>query len=182
MATTSAEAGPSSGLAYEERNRLENQLPAVSWDVVAVPAGLTALGVMLGLLRGSRMAGLQFAAENAHRAPKTMDGWYFYQKTKNYRVILGGLKAGALRGLQLGGVGTTYVGLREAGRYVGMQEWSECLAGLGTGGVIGAVYRPPRRQFIQLLALGAGFGLTTALLRRAQAWGKKRRAELEGGA
>jgi hypothetical protein len=49
---------------------------------------------LLGFIRGSREAGLQFLAENAHRQPTTVRGWYFYNKTKNYQMIWSGLKMG----------------------------------------------------------------------------------------
>lgn len=44
--------------------------------------------------------------------------WYFYQKTKNYRVIFGGVKAGLKTGARLGGWTAGFVGLQEG------FEWS----------------------------------------------------------
>ncbi|KAK9453497.1 hypothetical protein V1511DRAFT_504898 [Dipodascopsis uninucleata] len=51
----------------------------------------------LGFYRGSRTAGLRFLAENSHRLPGTMQGWYFYHKRKNYVVI----RDGVVEGLKL---------------------------------------------------------------------------------
>jgi len=45
---------------------------------------------------GSRQSGMQYLAENAHRLPKTLDGWYFYHKKKNYRMFYGALTKGAV--------------------------------------------------------------------------------------
>lgn len=41
-----------------------------------------AVGFFSGLYTGSHKAGLVFMAENAHRRPDTVQGWYFYNKTK----------------------------------------------------------------------------------------------------
>ena len=53
-----------------------------------------ATGLFLGLSHGSQTAGLRFRAENAHRLPTTQKGWYFYHKSKNYHVMLGGFTEG----------------------------------------------------------------------------------------
>ncbi|EPQ59393.1 hypothetical protein GLOTRDRAFT_24616, partial [Gloeophyllum trabeum ATCC 11539] len=60
------------------------------------------LGTMIGVQRGGRTASLRFLAENAHRPPRTVRGWYFYQKTKNYKVLWGALKEGGRIGTRLG--------------------------------------------------------------------------------
>ena len=69
---------------------VERQVSPLVLPVVCASAGMA-----LGVYRGGRMARLRFLAENAHRAPKTVKGWYFYNKTKNYRMMYGGLKEGA---------------------------------------------------------------------------------------
>jgi len=51
-------------------------------------------GVFLGLSHGSQTAGLRFRAENSHRFPITSTGWYLYHKSKNYHMMLGGVKEG----------------------------------------------------------------------------------------
>ncbi|EJU06198.1 hypothetical protein DACRYDRAFT_92302 [Dacryopinax primogenitus] len=177
--TTPPEAGPSSGLTLEERKARAIHLPDIPKEDIVIPGLLFALGAMTGCIRGGRMAGLRFAAENTHRAPTTMEGWYFYQKTKNYRVILGSIKGGAWRGLQLGGLGCLYVGWRDVGQYAGMKEWADILAGVGSGVVVSAVYRMPRRQVYQMMVLGAGFGLTTSLGRKFQVWMKEHVGEVK---
>ncbi|KAH8105943.1 hypothetical protein BXZ70DRAFT_872790, partial [Cristinia sonorae] len=67
-----------------------------------LPGAAITVGTTIGLFRGSRTASLRFLAENAHRPPTTVQGWYFYNKTKNYRVILGGLKGAAADAFRLG--------------------------------------------------------------------------------
>ncbi|KIP07028.1 hypothetical protein PHLGIDRAFT_55545, partial [Phlebiopsis gigantea 11061_1 CR5-6] len=67
-----------------------------------LPGAAIILGTTIGLFRGSRRASLRFLAENVHRPPTTVQGWYFYNKTKNYRVIMGGLKEAGLEAARLG--------------------------------------------------------------------------------
>lgn len=78
-----------------------------------VPGVAITVGIALGLTRGGRKAAMQFLAENAHKAPKTVKGWYEYNRTKNYRVMLGGLKGAGREGLRLGSVAVGWVTLEE---------------------------------------------------------------------
>ena len=104
-------------------------------------------GMFLGLSHGSKLAGMRFRAENAHRFPTTQKGWYLYHKSKNYHAMLGGLKDGGKMSVKLsfwagsffcaeiavdnarGGVkdfaSTTIAGLGIAGAF---SAWSRALA------------------------------------------------------
>lgn len=108
-------------------------------DLYLIPTALTTTGFAFGILRGARQESLRFLAENAHRAPKTVKGWYLYQKTKNYRVMFAGLKQGGREGLKLGTGGLVWVGFEQASRRVGLGDWMEMTAGLGTAGVVSAI-------------------------------------------
>jgi len=101
--------------------------------VVMVPMAGMIMGGAIGVMRGGRAASLRFLAENAHRAPKTVEGWYFYKKTKNYRVMWGGLKGGVQGGGKVGGLAGVYVGLEEGLKWAGLGGWKEVGGGLGTG-------------------------------------------------
>ena len=57
--------------------------------------------MFLGLSHGSKLAGMRFRAENAHRFPTTQKGWYLYHKSKNYHAMLGGLKDGGKMAVKL---------------------------------------------------------------------------------
>ncbi|RKP05224.1 hypothetical protein THASP1DRAFT_20052 [Thamnocephalis sphaerospora] len=77
-------------------------------------------GFAFGAFLGGRQSGLQYLAENAHKLPRTKEGWYFYHKTKNYRVLLG----------------ATRQGMRYAGRtgaicllYSGAEAWMDRMRG-----------------------------------------------------
>ncbi|KAI1497013.1 hypothetical protein F5X99DRAFT_45377 [Biscogniauxia marginata] len=92
-------------LTREEYTQLwkESRLSIPSF--VRIPAAaLTAFGIgmTLGLAHGSKMAGLRFRAEHAHKLPTTTTGWYMYHKSKNYHLALGGLKEGVKVGARLG--------------------------------------------------------------------------------
>ncbi|ELR05339.1 hypothetical protein GMDG_07322 [Pseudogymnoascus destructans 20631-21] len=56
------------------------------------------VGLTLGGSHGFSLAGLRFRAENAHRLPKEPTGWYLYHKSKNYRMMLEGVREGVRMG------------------------------------------------------------------------------------
>ena len=128
----------------EENEAIHISIPPRMYQV---PGAALVVGTMIGALRGSRKEGLRFLAENAHRAPTTLQGWYFYNKTKNYRKILGGLREGGRQGLKLSATAMGWVTLEESIRTFGhgLEEAAEVGAGVGTGAVFGLVCECPRR-------------------------------------
>lgn len=106
-----------------------------------VPLIALSLGCAIGIMRGGRAASLRFLAENAHRPPTTVQGWYFYKKTKNYKVMLGGLKGAAKEGGRLAGISLLFVGIEEGMERLG-RPWngfSEIAAGAGTAGAFASI-------------------------------------------
>lgn len=97
------------------------------------------VGTAIGLVRGSRAAGLRFLAENAHRPPTTVQGWYFYKKTKNYKMMLGGLRKAGTDAAKLGFTALAWVTFEEGLRQVGQDDFREIGAGLGTAGIFAGV-------------------------------------------
>ncbi|GAN10762.1 conserved hypothetical protein [Mucor ambiguus] len=71
-------------------------------------------GFSIGAYLGGRQSGLQYLAENAHKLPTTVQGWYFYHKTKNYRMMLGGVKRGVRFAGKTGGLCLLYGSLEAA--------------------------------------------------------------------
>lgn len=63
-----------------------------------VAIGAFTVGSGLGAVQGSKMAGLRFRAEHAHRMPKDTTGWYLYHKSKNYTSLVGALQEGIKMG------------------------------------------------------------------------------------
>lgn len=104
-----------------------------------LPGVALLVGTTIGLVRGSRQAGLRFLAENAHRAPKTLQGWYFYRKTKNYRMMLGGLQEAGRHATRLGLTAIGWVSAEEALARAGLDDIREVGAGLFTAGTFSVV-------------------------------------------
>ncbi|KAF5369864.1 hypothetical protein D9758_001272 [Tetrapyrgos nigripes] len=128
-------------------------------QLMALPLTALAVGATIGFVRGARATGLRFLAENAHRPPRTVKGWYFYNKTKNYRVLLGGMQSAARESSKLVGISLVWVGVEEAVRRVDEGgKWGSVVAGVGTGGVFGAVYRLGVRTTSQTVVLGGVIG------------------------
>jgi hypothetical protein len=72
--------------------------------MIRIPAATVSsfsIGFILGVAQGSKMAGLRFRAEHAHKLPTTTTGWYLYHKSKNYHSMFGGLREGIKNGLRL---------------------------------------------------------------------------------
>lgn len=120
-----------------------DELPAIHINIprryYLLPGAAVLTGISIGLFRGSRTASLRFLAENAHRPPKTVRGWYLYNKTKNYRVLLGGLKEAGADATKLGLTAAAWVALEEGCTTLGLDDFREVAAGLGTGTLLGAV-------------------------------------------
>lgn len=67
------------------------------------------VGFLNGASRSGRTASRVFLAENAHRTPSTYQGWYFYNKTKNYHVILKSVQGGLKRGFVYASVTSAFL-------------------------------------------------------------------------
>lgn len=141
---------PTSELPSRLQSIPEEQKPQIHLNIptrlLVIPACSAVVGGLMGLVRGGRKASLRFLAENAHRPPRTKQGWYFYFKTKNYKVMLGSVKGAALEGAKMGIVGTTWVGIEHGlGTYGGKwgDQGKEIGAGLGTAGVLSAICEYP---------------------------------------
>jgi len=130
-----------------------------------LPAAMMIAGGTLGMFRGGRRESWRFLAEHAHQAPTTVQGWYFYQKTKNYRVLMGGLRGAGADALRLGLTGLWWVGMEEAMRRMGLDDVREIGAGVGTAGVFAGLYRLPWRVVGQTMFLGLLVGTTLRMAR-----------------
>ncbi|KAF8138223.1 hypothetical protein EV363DRAFT_516276 [Boletus edulis] len=135
-----------------------------------LPASAAIMGTLIGAVRGSRRASLRYLAENAHRPPTTVQGWYFYNKTKNYRRMAAGLQEGGLNAMKLGVAALVWVGVEDGLERCG-QPWAEAKelgAGVGTASVFAVVYRLPWRSGRQAMCLGAVMGGGMGCLRWAR--------------
>ncbi|KAI5780032.1 hypothetical protein EDC01DRAFT_754421 [Geopyxis carbonaria] len=152
-------------------SRLSLPLPARL--LFAVTAS-SALSFFLGASLGAHRAALIFRAENAHRQPHSVKGWYFYHKTKNYRTAWGGVRGGLKTAGRVGVWVGMYVVVEEAvdrvrGR---VDAGGSVVAGLGVAGAVAAVHRlgvaGGARVARRGLMVGLGGGLVQDLVR----WGR----------
>ena len=107
--------------------------------MMLVPGTAFIIGSAIGIMRGGRNASLRFLAENAHRPPTTVQGWYFYKKTKNYKVMLGALKGAGVEAGRLTLLAMGYVGMEEGLQKIGWGEAKEVGAAVGAALVFSAV-------------------------------------------
>ncbi|RDX55504.1 hypothetical protein OH76DRAFT_1338689 [Lentinus brumalis] len=150
----------------EQQNALRIDIPRRYY---LLPGAAVLTGISIGLFRGSRTASLRFLAENAHRTPKTVRGWYLYNKSKNYRVLLGGLKAAGTDATKLGLTAAGWVALEEGSTHLGLDDVREVAAGVGTGLLFGAMYRLPMSAVRRTTVLGFLIGGVLRALR----WSKE---------
>ncbi|KAJ2549561.1 hypothetical protein EV175_004401 [Coemansia sp. RSA 1933] len=129
-------------------------------------------GALCGGYLGGKHSGRQYLAERAHRLPTTVDGWYFYQKWKNYRVTLGAFKGAAKYGTQVGACVMAFSSIEAlADRMVGeTQMGSSVAAGLVTALGISLAVRLPRSSARRACLAGLGVGLLTGAAQDAGRW------------
>lgn len=87
---------------YHERLRENSRLNMIApFRIMLASVSSFAFGTALGVTQGSKMAGLRFRAEHAHKLPATPTGWFMYHKSKNYNMARGGLKEGFKMGFKV---------------------------------------------------------------------------------
>ncbi|KAI8987518.1 hypothetical protein BDF20DRAFT_850689 [Mycotypha africana] len=121
-------------------------------------------GFGIGCFLGAKQTGLQYLAENAHRLPTTVEGWYFYHKTKNYKMMLGGVKRGSKFALKTGGLCLMYGSIEAALDYARGGEAdmvNSVVAGVTTGTVFSALTKLTRASTKYSIMFGAVVGLVT---------------------
>lgn len=86
--------------AYHPRDTRENSRLNMIFPARVSAAALASFGIgtVLGMTQGSKMAGMRFRAEHAHKLPITSTGWFMYHKSKNYNMAREGLKEGMRMG------------------------------------------------------------------------------------
>ncbi|KAJ2724606.1 hypothetical protein GGI07_001859 [Coemansia sp. Benny D115] len=125
----------------------------------------TTAGGLCGGVLGGKLSGRQYLAERAHRLPTTVQGWFFYQKWKNYRVLLGAMKGAVRYGTKIGSCGLAYAAI-EAGvdRLVGeVQAASSMAAGLATAVGVSVINKLPKSSARRACLAGLAVGLLTGV-------------------
>lgn len=114
------------------------------------------VGMGLGYIYGSKKAGLQFRAENAHRFPTTSTGWWQYHKTKNYISVVGGVKEGVKLGSRLGAGSLLFCLFEETVDYARHEKrdfLSTVTAGLSISGVYSLLGRSSMLSILYFICL-----------------------------
>lgn len=80
---------------------------------------------------------MQYLAENAHRLPKNMEGWYFYHKRKNYRMIWGALQKGVMYSAKTGALVGLFEILEASADFYrgGADLLNSMMAGIASGAI-----------------------------------------------
>ncbi|KAG0356112.1 hypothetical protein BG005_004980 [Podila minutissima] len=134
--------------------------------ITLITASASFWGFILGGVIGSRQTGMQYLAENAHRLPKTTEGWYFYHKKKNYRMIYGALSKGAVYSAKTGAMVALFEVLEASADFYrgGADLFNSVAAGLASGGIFSVANKLPRQSSKHAVMLGAGYGLVSGSL------------------
>ncbi|KAJ3159813.1 hypothetical protein HDU86_001465 [Geranomyces michiganensis] len=143
-------------------------------------------GALGGFISSFYLAGrtrsFQFLAENAHRLPKTVAGWYFYHRYKNYEIahagFVGGMKGAARFGAICAGFGVAEALVESA---IGKESWVATVgAGLLTAGTFSLTSRLTLQYAKYGLLFGAGASLLIGALEDGYAWQTGESVKYEG--
>ncbi|KAG7663452.1 uncharacterized protein J8A68_002999 [[Candida] subhashii] len=91
------------------KNERFHMVPRARLEAIATTAGVT--GMMKGFFEGLKTSSVRYLVENGHRLPKTVGGWYFYHKKKNYVMLVESTKVAIKQSLKYSGVITGFFGL-----------------------------------------------------------------------
>lgn len=107
--------------------------------LIYVPSMAGFWGFLLGGYQGGKLAGYQYMAERQHTPPKTVSGWYFYHKTKNYHVMLKATRSGVKTATKLAAICTGYEAIQFSSDVVlfdgATHPFSSVLSGFITSGI-----------------------------------------------
>ncbi|KAI9013202.1 hypothetical protein BC832DRAFT_549036 [Gaertneriomyces semiglobifer] len=129
-------------------------------------------GFISGFYLGGRQRSYQFLAENAHRRPQTVGGWYYYHKYKNYEIAHFGFKSGfkyaGRFALISAGFGAAEAVLEQV---TGKESWVNTVgAGLAASVAFSAANRLTRQYTKYAILFGLGSSLMVGLLQDSYGW------------
>ncbi|RLV90112.1 hypothetical protein JA1_004815 [Spathaspora sp. JA1] len=125
------------------------------------------IGGGVGFYDGIKLASLRYLIENGHRLPKTVGGWYFYHKKKNYVMLVSGVKAGLYQSLKYSSLIGCFFGLEYGFDYIRNNTVdfinTTCAASILTS-VYVATHQLSPRQSRKLIFKGTAIGLGLGLI------------------
>lgn len=131
------------------------------------------VGVFWGFYRGFSETSLVYLAENSHRLPKTVGGWYFYHKRKNYVCIKNGLVNSLKTSLKLGSAVTGYFALEAyLDQFRGTVDFANTTVATGLGSLVYAKIKHfSKYQTKHIFVRALGLGLVSGLAQDFFIWG-----------
>ncbi|KAI9350020.1 hypothetical protein DFJ73DRAFT_394183 [Zopfochytrium polystomum] len=141
--------------------------PDVPWALSATST-LFFAGFLSGAVIAGRARARQFLAENAHRLPKTVKGWYFYHKFKQHEFVYAGWFGGWKYGASFAALGAGFcVAEAAVGRteVLGREGWAVgAAAGVATSLGFAGAMRLNYQYGKYALLFGAASGLAVGAL------------------
>ena len=122
----------------------------------------TISGLVLGTVQGTRLASLQYTAEQSHKRPSSKTGWFLYHRRKNYFAFLKGIR---MHGLPMGARFGSVCGLLFAGDVLldmyrhRISVWHSMVSGCGTALIFSVVQRLPVTMAVKAVGAGSILGL-----------------------
>ncbi|KAI9209064.1 uncharacterized protein BJ171DRAFT_595482 [Polychytrium aggregatum] len=145
--------------------------PSTMWATKITLGGAIG-GFVSGFYLGGRHRAMQFLAENAHRLPKTVGGWFFYHRYKNYEMTHAGFKEGFRYGFKFAAVSGAFCCLENAfEQATGREGWINSLAaGTVTSLGFSAAARLSLQYTKYAILFGAGSSLGIGLVQDGYAF------------
>lgn len=137
---------------------------------VASVGGL--IGAFSGFYEGIKIGSLRYLIENSHRLPRTVGGWYFYHKKKNYVMIVGGCKLALVQGAKYSGAMTGLFGIEAIIDYIrGTIDFASTTAAATiTAGTYAWYTQLSRMQSANYMKKGALLGLSLGVTQDLIIW------------
>ncbi|KAG5367920.1 hypothetical protein CJU90_0101 [Yarrowia sp. C11] len=152
-------------LSYKQQDSTQRFNTKPEARILSVLIATASFGFLSGFYTGYKRNALRFLAENSHRMPKTVQGWYYYHKNKNYHVLSGGMALGFKYAATMTTCGLAFFGLEAYLDHTrGTIDFFNTLASTMTAGSVYSLwYRLSRQQALNNLRRGAVAGLALGL-------------------
>ncbi len=136
------------------------------YRVSIILASASLIGGVAGTYDGTKKSSLQFLAENAHRLPTSMKGWYFYHKRKNYVLVRNGMIQGAKTSLKVTSYCGLFFGLEALIDHLkgGIDFTSTAISTTVVGWTYARITRLSRYQTLNYMKTGLILGLASGLV------------------
>lgn len=154
------------------RNERFHMFPRERMKAFAAVGGV--IGGLSGFYSGIKQASLRYLTENGHRLPRTVGGWYFYHKKKNYVMIIQGFKQGVRLGTKYTGGVLAFFGtellIDKYLRNGTIDFLNTTLAGMVWAGFYGKWRQLSRVQIVNQIKRGGMLGLSIGVAQDLMIW------------